>query len=126
MKSEFIRDICLSFPDVKEEIKWGNDLCFLIREKMFCITGIEGEFGVSLKVKEDEFEDLISRKDIIPAPYLGRYKWIYIKDAECFSASEWKHYLRQSFDLINIGKVTRSKAKGKPSDKKMLRKKGSE
>jgi len=118
MKSEFIRNICLTFPDVKEDIKWGHDLCFLIRDKMFCVTGIESDFGVSLKVKDDEFEDLTSRKDIIPAPYLARYKWIYIKDPACFSASEWKHYLRQSYNLISAGKVVKSTAKKKSALKK--------
>ena len=101
MKAEFIRDICLTFPDVKEDIKWGHDLCFLIREKMFCVTGIEGDFGVSLKVKDDEFAELTARKDIIPAPYLARYKWIFVKDADCFSLKEWKKYLKQSYDLIS-------------------------
>ena len=100
MKSAFVRDICLTFPDVKEDIKWGHDLCFIINEKMFCVTGIEGEFGVSLKVKDSEFEELTSRKDIIPAPYLARYKWIYVKDAGCFSNTEWKFFLRQSYELI--------------------------
>jgi len=118
MKSEFIRDICLSFPDVKEDIKWGHDLCFLIKEKMFCVTGIEGDFGVSLKVKDDEFEELTTRKDIIPAPYLARYKWIYIKDAGCFTASEWKYYLRQSYELISAGKLKKAIPKKKSAVKK--------
>jgi len=119
MKSEFIRDICLTFPNVKEDIKWGHDLCFLINEKMFCVTGIEGEFGVSLKVKDDEFEVLTSRKDIIPAPYLARYKWIYIKGAEGLSNSEWKHYLKQSYDLIG----SKQKLKSKPAKTAAVKKK---
>ena len=100
MKAEFIRDICLSFPEVKEDIKWGHDLCFLTGEKMFCVTGIEGEFGVSLKVKDEEFEEFTGREGIIPAPYLARYKWIFVKDASCFSRHEWKYYLQQSYQLV--------------------------
>jgi len=100
MKSEFIREICLSFPGVKEDIKWGHDLCFLIGEKMFCVTGIEGDFGVSIKVKDEEFEELTGREGIIPAPYLARYKWIYVDDVNSFSNKEWKHYLQQSYELI--------------------------
>ena len=124
MKSEFIRDICLSFPGVKEDIKWGHDLCFLINEKMFCVTGIEGEFGVSLKVKDDEFDELTSRKDIIPAPYLARYKWINVKDTACFNKSEWKYYLRQSYDLIsskqNAGSGLKIKSRLKSKVKRNL------
>ena len=111
MKAGFIREICLSFPSVKEDIKWGHDLCFLIREKMFCITGLEGDFGVSLKVKPDEFEELTSMNGIIPAPYLARYKWIYVNDADSFSASEWKHYLKQSYDLVNAKLPVKPKKK---------------
>jgi len=124
MKSEFIRDICLTFPDVKEDIKWGHDLCFLINEKMFCVTGIEGDFGVSLKVKDNDFEELIAKKDIIPAPYLARYKWIYVKDAGCFSMTEWKNYLKQSYDLISSKQKSGSKTlKKKPLKSKLLKKK---
>ncbi|MEO8087848.1 MAG: MmcQ/YjbR family DNA-binding protein [Bacteroidota bacterium] len=112
MKAEFIRDICLAFHGTEEEVKWGNDLCFLTGEKMFCITGIEGEFGVSLKVKDDEFDELIGRDDIIPAPYLARYKWIHVSNPNSFSMKEWKHYLHQSFKLIS------EKNKIKPKKKK--------
>ena len=117
MKSEFIRDICLTFPNAKEDIKWGHDLCFLIKDKMFCVTGIEGEYGVSLKVKDSEFEELTARKDIIPAPYLARYKWIYVKDANCFSIKEWKHFLKQSYELIS----SKQKLQSKPAKKKPVK-----
>lgn len=100
MQSEFIREICLSFPGVKEDVKWGHDLCFLIGEKMFCVTGIEGDFGVSLKVRDEEFGELTEREGIIPAPYLARYKWIYVSDPLCFTKPEWKNYLKQSYELI--------------------------
>ena len=125
MKSEFIRDICLTFPDVKEDIKWGHDLCFLIKEKMFCVTGIEGDFGVSLKVKDDEFEELTLKKDIIPAPYLARYKWIFVKDPGCFSMPEWKSRLRQSYELISSKQKTKSKSAKKTAFKSKVRKRKS-
>ncbi len=102
MENDFIRTICLKFPDVKEDIKWGHDLCFLIGEKMFCVTGIEGEFGVSFKVNDEEFEELSSREGIIPAPYLARYKWIFVNDPKCFSKKEWEHYLKQSYEMIKL------------------------
>lgn len=114
MKAEFVRDICLGFHDVTEEVKWGHDLCFMIRDKMFCITGIEGEFGVSFKVKVEDFEELTGREDIIPAPYLARYKWVHINKAGTFNLKEWDYYLRQSYDLIN------AKADGKAKKKKQL------
>lgn len=119
METDFIRTVCLSFPDVTEDIKWGHDLCFLIGEKMFCVTGVEGEFGVSFKVNDEEFEELSSRDGIIPAPYLARYKWVYVNDAKCFSKTEWQKYLSQSYELIK----SKLKKKSISSQKKILKKK---
>ncbi|CAN5510600.1 MmcQ/YjbR family DNA-binding protein [soil metagenome] len=111
MKAEFIRDICLTFTGVEEDVKWGHNLCFLTGKKMFCITGIEGEFGVSLKVKDEEYDELTGRDHIIPAPYLARYKWIHVSNPNTFSMKEWKHYLQQSLKLV--GEKNKIKAKKK-------------
>ncbi len=100
MDIEALRQFCLSLPGVKEDIKWGQDLCFLIGEKMFCVTGFSPDSGVSLKVKDEEFEELASSEGIIPAPYLARYKWIYIKPRSRFKKAEWEHYITQSYELI--------------------------
>ena len=35
MTVENVRKICLALPDVTEDVKWGNDLCFCIAGKMF-------------------------------------------------------------------------------------------
>ena len=118
MKSEFIRTICLSFPNVMEDIKWKHDLCFITNERMFCVTGIEGEFGVSMNVSEEEFEELTSREGIIPAPYLARYKWIFVNDEKCFSKKEWEKYLRGSYELINAKPPGRAKTGPKRISKK--------
>ena len=100
MNIEALRAICLELPGVTEDVKWGNDLCFLIAEKMFCVTGLEGGFTVSMKVTDEEFEELTAREGIIPAPYMARYKWIYLQDASAFSQDEWKKYVHQSYELI--------------------------
>ncbi|MFI5171271.1 MAG: MmcQ/YjbR family DNA-binding protein [Chitinophagales bacterium] len=109
MKADFIRSICFKFPDVTEDIKWQHDLCFMVGGKIFCVTGIEGDFGVSIKVLDEEMEELCTKIGIVPAPYLARYKWVLVTDPKAFSKKEWEYYLRQSFDLI--------KAKQKPAKK---------
>jgi predicted DNA-binding protein (MmcQ/YjbR family) len=100
MDIETLRKICKALPDVTEDIKWGNDLCFCIGGKMFCITGLDGPLKVSLKVKAEEFEELCATENIIAAPYLGRYKWILVTDPNRFSMKEWKHYITQSYELV--------------------------
>ena len=82
-----------------EDIKWGNDLCFLVGGKMFCVTGLTGEMKVSMKVKDDEFDELCNRRGIIPAPYMARHKWILVDDS-AFTKKEWEQYIRQSYELV--------------------------
>ncbi|GAB3919790.1 MmcQ/YjbR family DNA-binding protein [Mucilaginibacter myungsuensis] len=100
MNLEEIRIFCLSLPSATEDVKWGQDLTFNIGGKMFCVTGLDGPFGVSFKVKDEEFEELSTSKDIIPAPYVARYKWIHVSDEHRFNKKDWEHYIRQSYDLV--------------------------
>jgi predicted DNA-binding protein (MmcQ/YjbR family) len=100
MNTEELQSFCKSLPGVTEDIKWGNDLCFSIGKKMFCVTGLHPPMTVSLKVKDDEFDELIDTQDIVSAPYVGRYKWILIERTERFTKKEWQHYIRQSYELI--------------------------
>ena len=41
MDIETLRSICLSFPAATEEIKWQQDLAFMVGAKMFCIAGLD-------------------------------------------------------------------------------------
>lgn len=55
-------------------MKLGNDLCFLIWNKMYCVAGLEPPLTVSFKVQPEEFIELTNKNGIIPPPYLARYK----------------------------------------------------
>jgi predicted DNA-binding protein (MmcQ/YjbR family) len=72
MDIDTIRTICKKLPAVTEGIKWGNDLCFMIAEKMFCVVVLEGALKVSIKVTDEEFEELCGIQGIIRAPYSAR------------------------------------------------------
>jgi predicted DNA-binding protein (MmcQ/YjbR family) len=100
MDIEVLRSICLSFPAVTEDIKWGNDLCFCIGEKMFCVTSLESPHTFSLKVTDAEFDELAGSEGFIPAPYLARAKWVLVTDPSKLSKRDLKNYLQQSYDLI--------------------------
>jgi predicted DNA-binding protein (MmcQ/YjbR family) len=104
MHHEQLRDLCLSLKGATEDIKWGNDLCFLIGDKMFCTTWLgNGPFQASFKVTDEEFEELIARPEIIPAAYLARYKWIHVKTSNALSQKEWELLVRQSYALVKAG-----------------------
>ncbi|MEZ5002119.1 MAG: MmcQ/YjbR family DNA-binding protein [Chitinophagales bacterium] len=101
MNIELIRAFILSLPHVKEDIKWENDLCFLIGGKMFCVTGLDSSpFGLSLKVTKEEYDELIEKPGIRPAPYLARYNWIYIEDIDVFNQEQWQYYIQQSYEIV--------------------------
>ena len=100
MNIEQLRKFCFSLPHTSEDIKWDNDLCFLIGEKMFCVTGLEGSFSASFKVKDEEFNKLTEMDGIIPAPYLARYKWVLVENSNALTIKEWKHYIYQSYETI--------------------------
>ena len=101
MNIEELQAICKSLPHVTEDIKWQNDLCFCIGEKMFCVVGLnQSPTSASFKVLDEEFEEMSSRQGIIPAPYVARYKWVLVEDINTLSEKEWKHYTGQSYELV--------------------------
>lgn len=101
MKLDMIREIASGLPHVKEDIKWGNDLCFCVAEKMFCVTGLEDDpVKVAVKVTDEEFDELIDRTGIIPAPYLARNKWVLIDSTSKISKKELTYLIQQSYAII--------------------------
>ncbi|MDP9048667.1 MAG: MmcQ/YjbR family DNA-binding protein [Bacteroidota bacterium] len=100
MDIESIRNICNALPFVTEDIKWVNDLCFLVGEKMFCVAGLTTPLKVSLKVTDEEFDEISNRNGIKPAPYVARYKWILVEDINVLTQKQWEDHIRQSYDLV--------------------------
>ena len=100
MDIESLRSLCHKLPGVTEDIKWGNDLCFCIADKMFCVAGLQTPTSVSFKVKDEEFDEMSSRPGMEPAPYVARYKWVLVTDMNKLTKKQWEHYVRQSYDLV--------------------------
>ncbi len=100
MNFKDIRNLCLSLPGVTEEVKWRQDRWFSVDNEPFCITDSETEGGASFKVLEEEFDEMVSREGIIPAPYLDREHWVLVLEYIWLSDAEWAHYIRQSYELV--------------------------
>lgn len=100
MDIDTITNICRKLPSVTEEIKWGNDLCFMVGGKVFCVVVLDGPVKVSLKVLDEEFAALSNVVGIIPAPYAARHKWILIEDVTVFNKKKWDYYISQSYHLV--------------------------
>lgn len=100
MDIERLRALCMSFPGATEDVKWGNDLCFSVGGKMFCVTSLEPPLKITVKVGDDEFDELCSTESIAPAEYVGRFKWITVSDSDRFSDSEWKTRIGKSYEFV--------------------------
>ena len=97
---EIIQKICLSLKGVTEDIKWSNVLVFSVKEKMFCLVGLEPPFRCSFKVKDEEFEELSTLEGFMAAPYLARAKWVSVSDVNRLRKKEWESHIRQSYQLV--------------------------
>jgi predicted DNA-binding protein (MmcQ/YjbR family) len=116
---DWIRKLCLSFPNVTEDMPWGDDLCFKIRGKIFVgVVLSDGRFPrITLKSSPDAFHDLLETEGISPAPYVGRYKWIQIASSNLLPASELESLIRQSYEMVAAKAPKAKTAATKPKKK---------
>lgn len=101
MHIEDVQTICRALPGATEDIKWEHDLVFSIGGKMFCVVGLDqSPTSASFKVTDEEFEEMSSRPHFKPAPYVAKYKWVWIEDITKMKKTEWKKYVTQSYGLV--------------------------
>lgn len=114
MTIDQIQEICKKLPQVTEEIKWETHLCYCVGEKIFIITSPDSSpVSASFKVSHEDFAALSERDGFKPAPYLARYKWIYIDNISRLSRKEWEGYLTTAYKLVvaKLPSKTRKKMK---------------
>src|SRR5438552_986536 len=101
MDVESIRRFCLSFLDAKENLQWREDLCFKVRGKIFAVLDLGSvPQRLSLKSSPEKFAELIELEGIIPAPYVGRYKWVLLERLSVLPTPELKDLIRESYAMV--------------------------
>jgi predicted DNA-binding protein (MmcQ/YjbR family) len=109
MTLETVRSICRALPDVTEDVKWGSDLCFCVRKKMFVVVNLEAPHQVAFKCTPESFGELVERPGIIPAPYMARNMWVQEQElGETLDRREFEALVRASYDLV-VSKLPKSK-----------------
>ena len=104
MNLHWIRAHCLSLPHTTEQIQWGDHLLFKIGGKMYAVTSIDDvSRAITLKIPEEEFDDLIEREGIAQAPYFARRKWISVANEDAMPRAELKARLTRSYELVKSG-----------------------
>ncbi len=115
--------LSLSPPDTAEKLQWGENLCFKVRGKIFAIVDLsQGKLTpITLKSAPEQFHELLEIEGISQAPYVGRYKWIFLEHSNVVPSHELEDLIRQSYELVAAKapkkKATRKKALRKRSKK---------
>ncbi len=100
--ADWLRKLCLSFPDTTEKLQWGENLCFKVRGKIFAIVDLsQGKLApITLKSAPERFHELLEIEGISQAPYVGRYKWILLEHSNVLPSDELEVLIRQSYGLV--------------------------
>lgn len=119
----WLRAHCLSLPHTTEQIQWGSTLLFKVGGKMYVGTDADGAAaGLSFKVSPEEFDELVERPGIIPAPYLARPKWVALEHEDAMPRAELKQRVTRSYELVKSGLPKKTlaalEAKPRPSKKR--------
>jgi predicted DNA-binding protein (MmcQ/YjbR family) len=102
-----IRRYCLSFSQGKENLQWGEDLCFKIHGKIFAILSLDAvPQRICFKCAPEKFEELLEREDVRAAPYVGRYKWAMLDRLDALPDAELRELIAESYGMV-AAKVSR-------------------
>lgn len=103
MKVDAVRKFCLGFPHATENLQWGDDLCFKIGGKIFAIVGLDSApQKICFKCDPETFAELTEREGIVPAPYVGRYKWVLLERLDAVTDSELRSLIEQSYEMVAV------------------------
>ncbi len=118
MTVDSVRKYCLSFPLATENLQWEEDLCFKVNGKIFAVLALGSvPQKITFKCKAETFAELTERDGIVPAPYVGRYKWVQLDRLDVPNRSELENLLGQSYEMVT------AKAKSAGTKKRKGRKK---
>jgi predicted DNA-binding protein (MmcQ/YjbR family) len=101
MSVESIRRFCLSFSHATENLQWGDDLCFKVGGKIFALLSLSSvPQRLMFKCTPETFAELVEQEDVVPAPYVGRYKWVSLERLDVLPWGEMKDLIQQSYEMV--------------------------
>jgi predicted DNA-binding protein (MmcQ/YjbR family) len=114
MNVDTIRKLCLSLPDATENLQWEDELCFKVRGKIFAMVGLSSvPQRLVFKSDPEAFQELLEHEGVVPAPYVGRYKWLMLEKLDVLSKPEIDRCIKKSYAMVA--------AKAKPSRSRIKR-----
>jgi len=101
MNTDWVRELCLSFPQTTEQIQWGEVLVFKVAGKIHALTVLQpAKTWLTFKASPETFAELTERPGIVPAPYLARAKWVALETKDALPLDELARLLRESYDMV--------------------------
>jgi predicted DNA-binding protein (MmcQ/YjbR family) len=102
MDEKSLRRLCSGWPGVSAEIKWEDDLIFMVAGKMFCGLCVKGgqKGKFAFKVEAERFLEFTDRPGIVPAPYMARAHWISLDDPSVLPRAELQTLVRRAYELV--------------------------
>jgi predicted DNA-binding protein (MmcQ/YjbR family) len=125
MNTDWVRELCLSFPQTTEHIQWGEVLVFKVAGKIHALTALQpARTWLTFKASPETFAELTERPGIIPAPYLARAKWVALETKDALPLDELARLLRESYDMV-VAKLPKKTREALSSPKPAARRKSS-
>lgn len=126
-----MREICLSLPDTKETMTWGQPH-FRVGDKIFSGYGEEkGKQVIGFKLEMEHADEVIKDSRFWRAPYVGHKGWVSMDAGQVRDWSEVRPMILESYRLIAPKKTlakwratATSAAQGKPNIKPVRSKSG--
>lgn len=101
MNFDALRALCLSLPDAAENLQWEDELCFKVRGKIFAMVSLSSvPQRLVFKSDPEEFLELIENEGVVPAPYVGRYKWAMLENLNALPKPEIDRCIRKSYAMV--------------------------
>lgn len=108
MNIEELRTYCLSLKGVTEDFPFDEEtLVFKVVGKMFCLTGLEGDFTVNLKNDPERNVELREEFTAIkPGYHMNKVHWNTIEIDGSIPDDVIKNLIDESYDLV-VMKLTK-------------------
>ena len=109
MSVESVRRFCLTFPRATENLQWGDELIFKVGGKIFAGLSLSSvPPRLTFKCTPEKVDELVEQESIVPAAYVGRYKWVSFERLDVLPWTEVKDLIGQSYQMVAAkAKVTR-------------------
>jgi predicted DNA-binding protein (MmcQ/YjbR family) len=101
MNFDDLRTLCLSLPDATENLQWEDELCFKVRGKIFAMVSLSSvPQRLVFKSDPEEFSELLEHEGVVPAPYVGRYKWVMLVNFGSLPKTEIERCINKSYAMV--------------------------